>query len=348
MAMKVSVIVPVFRVPGGMLAECLDSLEGQTLEDIEIICVLDGPDGAARRLLEERARADARIGILQSGRNRGVSAARNLGLEAVRGDWFAFVDADDWVEPTFAGDLLEAAEAGGAALASCAWRRHPPAPGEDSAEGAAGTLDFGCPEDLVRAMALVRNGSCWGRLFSRGRFGHLRFDEDLRHGEDLVYLQKAMDCAGKMACVPRALYVYRMRDGSASRKAMSLDAYANWLCALERRLAVSRRLLADNPAARRLLAWDTVCAFNDPRLRRAWKGDERNAGWMATRRFLEAVEKDFAVLPADVRAVWRWESFSRHGFFHRPRCVNAWMWYRARRALRCPAGGRSPGKDTAR
>ena len=109
--MKVSVIVPVFRVPGGMLAECLDSLMGQTLADIEIICVLDGPDGAARGLLEERAHADARIGILQSDRNRGASAARNLGLEAVRGDWFAFVDADDWVEPGMLEDLLGAAEA---------------------------------------------------------------------------------------------------------------------------------------------------------------------------------------------------------------------------------------------
>ena len=69
---------------------------------------------------------------------------------------------------------------------------------------------------------------------------------------------------------------------------------------------------------------------------------------MATRRFLEALEEDFAVLPAEIRAAWRWESFSPFAFFHRPRWVNAWMWHRARRALECPAGDRNPGKDAAR
>ena len=51
--MKVSVIVPVFRVPGGLLEACLESLEGQTARDLEILCVLDGPDEAARELLEK-------------------------------------------------------------------------------------------------------------------------------------------------------------------------------------------------------------------------------------------------------------------------------------------------------
>lgn len=330
---KVSVIVPVHGIPRDFLAECMDSLQRQTLEDLEILPVLDGPDAELQRLLEERAECDSRMVVLRLPENKGVSAARNLGLEKASGEWFAFVDADDWVESTMFATLLRAAEESRALLSACTWVRgsspETPAPlAEDTS-----VLDFSNPGNLARAMGLLRNGSCCARLFSRRAFGTLRFDEDLRHGEDLVFLQKALDGTGRLAWVPQALYVYRPRSGSASLAPLSLDSYKNWLTGLERRMVVSRRLLRDVPRAQSVLAWDTLCAVNDPRVRSGWPRESRRDGWLATRRFIQALDADLAVLPLDIRAVWRWEMLSLRNFYHRPRWVNGWMWHRARRAL---------------
>lgn len=338
--MKVSIIVPVFRVPGGLLEACLESLEGQTARDLEILCVLDGPDEVARELLEKRRRADSRIRILQSAVNRGVSSARNLGLSEARGDWLAFVDADDRVDPTMLEDLLAAAESCGAELAACSWRHDPPLPGEDTAGGGrVETLDAGHPADWVRALHLLRNGSCCGRLFSRAAFGDLRFEEGLRHGEDLVFLQRALARTSRLAWVPRPLYVYRVREGSASRKAISADSFVNWLSALETRLALARRQQGMPRAARAILAWDTWLALNDPRPRKGWTEEEGRTAWEALRRFAAAAEEDFRLLPADFRWAWRRETASLRAFRNRPRWLNAWLWRRARRFLAALPGG---------
>lgn len=338
--MKVSVIVPVFRVPGDMLEDCLEALERQTVHDLEILCVLDGPDDAARNILEKRHRDDSRIRILQSATNRGVSSARNLGLSEAQGDWLAFVDADDRVEPTMLEELLAAAGAEGAELAACTWRHDPSLPGEEA--GSAGdveTLDSGRPADWIRAVHLLRNGSCCGRLFSRAEFGDLRFDENLRHGEDLVFLQRALARTRRIAWVPRPLYVYRVRGESASRRALSADSFKNWLSALETRLILARQQSGMPRAARVILVWDTWLALNDPRPRKGWTEEEGHTAWAALRRFAAVVEEDFRMLPADFRWVWRRETASLRAFLDRSHWLNAWLWRRARRFLATLPGG---------
>lgn len=338
--MKVSVIVPVFRIPGDMLEDCLESLERQTARDMEILCVLDGPDDAARDILEKRCQADSRIRLLQSEMNRGVSSARNLGLSEARGEWFAFVDADDWVEPAMLEELLAAAKACGADLAACSWRHDPPLPNEETgAGGSVEALDSRRPADWVRAVHLLRNGSCCCRLFSRKEFGDLRFDENLRHGEDLVFLQRVLARTRRMVWVPRPLYVYRVRDGSASRKALSADSFKNWLSALETRLILARRQSGMPRAARVILVWDTWLALNDPRPRKGWTDEEGRGAWEALRRFAAAVEEDFRLLPADFRWAWWRETASLRTFRNRPRWLNAWLWRRARRFLATLPGG---------
>ena len=93
---RVSVIVPVYNVEK-YLKQCLDSLINQTLEDIEIICVNDGSTDSSLNILEEYQNKDNRIKII-SQENKGVSAARNLGLKNAKGEYLLFIYADDWVE----------------------------------------------------------------------------------------------------------------------------------------------------------------------------------------------------------------------------------------------------------
>ena len=94
---KVSIIVPVYNVER-YLPRCLESLTAQTLRDIEIVCVDDeSPDGSLA-ILRDFAARDARIRVV-SQRNKRQGGARNTGMDLAAGEWIAFVDSDDWVDP---------------------------------------------------------------------------------------------------------------------------------------------------------------------------------------------------------------------------------------------------------
>ena len=104
---KVSVIVPVFNA-ADYLAPCLDSLIAQTLKDVEIICVDDGSKDDSWQILQQYAKKDARITIIQQ-KNKGVGCARNQGIQLARGTYIGFVDADDWVDSDYFEKLYDAA-----------------------------------------------------------------------------------------------------------------------------------------------------------------------------------------------------------------------------------------------
>ena len=116
-APKVSVIVPVYNVEP-YLRECLDSIVGQTLPDIEILCIDDGSTDGSPAILREYAARDARVRILTQ-ENRGVSAARNRGLTAARGEYVIFWDSDDWFERDALALLYSIAAERGADLVIC-------------------------------------------------------------------------------------------------------------------------------------------------------------------------------------------------------------------------------------
>lgn len=95
--LKVSVIVPVYRVSQEYLRVCLDSLVAQTMKECEFIVVSDGAPEEVCSVCEEYARKDSRF-IFFKREHAGVSATRNFGLSQVQGEYITFVDADDEIE----------------------------------------------------------------------------------------------------------------------------------------------------------------------------------------------------------------------------------------------------------
>ena len=95
---EISVIVPVYNVEK-YLKQCLDSIVNQTFKDIEIICVNDGSTDSSRTILEEYAKKDSRIKIIDK-ENGGLSSARNAGIKKAKGNFISFIDSDDWVDIT--------------------------------------------------------------------------------------------------------------------------------------------------------------------------------------------------------------------------------------------------------
>ena len=90
---KISVIVPVYNKEA-YLPQTLDALAAQTFRDLEIILVDDGSVDASGGLCDDYAARDSRVLVIHQS-NRGVSAARNAGLDAARGEYIGFCDADD-------------------------------------------------------------------------------------------------------------------------------------------------------------------------------------------------------------------------------------------------------------
>ena len=93
---KVSIIATFYNLED-YVERCVDSLSSQTLQDIEIICVNDGSKDNTIRILQELAKNDNRIKIIDK-KNEGVSIARNTGINAASGEYIMFVDGDDFLE----------------------------------------------------------------------------------------------------------------------------------------------------------------------------------------------------------------------------------------------------------
>jgi glycosyltransferase involved in cell wall biosynthesis/exopolysaccharide biosynthesis predicted pyruvyltransferase EpsI len=118
MTPKVSVIVPIYNVEK-YLRQCLDSLIGQTLSDIEIICIDDYGDDDSMQIVYEFVAADSRVKIVCNDRNLGVSESRNNGIKNSSAPYIMFCDSDDYFEPTMCEKMLKAIQTSKADIALC-------------------------------------------------------------------------------------------------------------------------------------------------------------------------------------------------------------------------------------
>lgn len=220
----VSIIIPVFNTHE-FLRTCLGSVLGQTLRDIEVICVDDGSTDGSTDILREIADRDARVRLVFHAENKGVSAARNAGLAIATGDYVGFVDSDDTVCETYFASLYESCRANKADMAKGIYFSADAAVHAEQhaynekvvADKYAFTINF--TTAVYRREMLVKN--------------EIMFPEDTRNGEDIVFLIKAVHFANTVTSVPEAKYIYREREDSASRRKITCDVIRNVLKSAE-------------------------------------------------------------------------------------------------------------------
>ena len=104
MVPKITVLVAVYNAEK-YLRDCLDSLVGQTLKEIQVLCVDDASTDHSWSILQEYATLDKRIEIIHLDKNGGQANARNIALKLAKGLYTCFLDSDDWLSP----DALEQA-----------------------------------------------------------------------------------------------------------------------------------------------------------------------------------------------------------------------------------------------
>lgn len=100
---QISVIVPVYNVEN-YLIQCVNSILSQTFTDFELLLVDDGSKDNSGMICDEFAEKDTRVKVFHT-ENRGVSAARNLGIKKAVADWICFIDSDDWVDDNYLKSL---------------------------------------------------------------------------------------------------------------------------------------------------------------------------------------------------------------------------------------------------
>ena len=199
---KVSVIVPVYGAEA-FLPTCISSLRAQTLRDIELIFVCDGSPDHSLAILRRVEPLDSRIRVIAFEENQGVSAARNAGLDAARGDYIGFCDGDDWAEPQMYETLLRAAEEAGADVAFCRVFKDRGEARENVPLGFDDGTVFSREEigrTLIPAMLsrptdsdeLPLSGYTPRNLFRREAIGSHRFRPDIRYAEDLLFIVACM------------------------------------------------------------------------------------------------------------------------------------------------------------
>ena len=116
----ISVIVPVYKVEK-FLDRCINSIIQQTFTNLEIILVDDGSPDRSGEICDEWKMKDKRIRVIHK-ENGGLSDARNKGLDVATGDYVAFIDSDDWIDPDMFQLLYDATQKYQADIAECSWR----------------------------------------------------------------------------------------------------------------------------------------------------------------------------------------------------------------------------------
>lgn len=213
---KFSVIMPVHNAEK-FLREALESVRTQTFADWECVCVDDGSTDASGGILDEFAARDARFVVLHQA-NGGVSSARNAGLDAARGEWIGWLDADDLYSP---GRLAEAARLADAErpdlvrLACTMGREMPP----DFL-----ARDFSAPVTVLdepRAVAewgwnvLIPAGMAWQWYARRDMLRGLRFRPEMRVKEDCIFSAMLVPRLRKVVHEGHRSLFYRQQNASA-------------------------------------------------------------------------------------------------------------------------------------
>lgn len=207
-----SIIVPVYDVER-YLPKCIDSILAQTFTDFELILVEDGSPDNCPALCDAAAEKDARIRVIHQ-KNGGLSAARNAGLDAARGEWIGFVDSDDYIAPEMYEALYKAVQSTGADLALCDYAAvdETGAPCLPPYTGLAQRIFTG--RELLKRATNTMAQPVWNKLYRRAIFAQLRYPEG-KLNEDFFLIPEVCLRIQKAVVVPKALYYYYVQRGGS-------------------------------------------------------------------------------------------------------------------------------------
>ena len=214
----VSVIVPVYKVEA-YLPQCVESIIGQTYQNLEIILVDDGSPDACGSICDDYAKKDNRIKVFHK-HNGGLSDARNYGIAQSTGEYLGFVDSDDWIELDMFEVLVNVAEANGADIVACGFYHEYPKRTVVDAR-----VEKKYDNTIHQVSALIKDdidAFIWNKLYRKTCFSDIAFPYG-RFFEDIFTAHKLFLKATSCIYVSKPLYHYIKRRKNSITETFSMD-----------------------------------------------------------------------------------------------------------------------------
>lgn len=260
---KLSVIIPVYNVEK-YLSRCLETVVSQTYRNLQIILVDDGSRDSSGRMCDEWAKRDSRILVIHK-ENGGLSSARNAGLAVADGEFVAFLDSDDWLEPRTYEYLVERIVNHQLDIAACATvlkdtTRHEPVLYEDKYVDRVIEGDEASKLYYSEAMHYgLLNIVVWNKVYRRAWLGDIGFPESVNREDN--YFSGLV-----MAKKPRCMYInypghyyFSNYSGIMASNKQPLDLVLS-LCMLKKEL--ERRKLCNPLVNKRVDMWISKAIYH--------------------------------------------------------------------------------------
>lgn len=203
----ISVIVPVYNVEK-YLDECIESIVNQTYSNLEILLIDDGSKDNSGKICDEWAKRDSRIKSLHV-KNGGLSSARNLGLENATGEWVSFIDSDDYIDLRMYEKLI--GKSSGVEIVCCSLYT--------VTDGTLSKVNYKYANtetklNMMRKTFEYHDWMVTDKIFKRKYIGDLKFNENVKIAEDMLFFYQYLDKVEYSASVYENLYYYRQVNSS--------------------------------------------------------------------------------------------------------------------------------------
>lgn len=222
-----SIIIPAYNAET-FIRRCLDSIKVQDY-NYEVIIVNDGSVDGTAQICEKYAVEDSRFRVIHQ-KNAGVSSARNAALSVIRGEYFTFVDADDWLSKNFCEVIFPKIELSSYDVIMYArffntdvnewglnflFDAERVLTSDDMEYIIALTAGFN-DEHLKQDVDLFGWNGC--KIYRTSMLGDTRFDSNLKFGEDTLFAMEMLIKLKNMICISDRLYHYYIHEASATHK----------------------------------------------------------------------------------------------------------------------------------
>ncbi len=257
---KISIVIPIYNAQK-YIDRCLNSILNQTYTNFEAICVNDGSSDMSGEICEQYSKKDARIRVYNIS-NGGVGNARNYGLSMSSGDWFAFIDADDWLEPNYLEVLYNNAIKTGCDISACCFERNDLYCLHGDKTEIGKLHMFNSPTECIHSYICPGRslyGMVWNKLYKSELFKDIKFDQDIKCNEDCLYTQRVMGKCQKACLTELKLYHWFYQNDSACH---SINIEADFSAAdVFHSLLIKNQELNDNDVNRQLKKNYVLCVI---------------------------------------------------------------------------------------
>ena len=213
---QVTVIVPVYKVEK-YLERCIDSIINQSYSNLEIILVDDGSPDRCPAICDSYALREERIKVIHK-ENGGLSSARNAGINEANGQYFCFVDSDDYILPDMIEQLVRSAQTFRTSISACSFSSE-----EDRMQpGLTDEIRLFSAAEALREILTdgVICTSAWAKLYDRALFSDVVFPEKMIF-EDYATVYKLVHKAGMIAFADMAKYYYTPNYSGITKSSFS-------------------------------------------------------------------------------------------------------------------------------